>query len=267
MIKKYNEHIAYLNDDIPSDDIKKPSTSDTLELVGLPSGLYFEIKRSDYHKVQRYVTWSDKYDTHVYLDNFYDKLLNVLGIDSPSPIDNDLFIVDKLKEMGIKNYKISNNKVEVFQDVLIQHYLWKKLPIKFTKAHGDFIMIKGHLETLENFPDKIYGNFNISYNKLKTLKGGPKMVDKNYDCSHNNLIDLYGSPMEVFSFNCSYNKLQSLKYGPSYIHDTFDCSNNELKNILEAPVIVNNLFIFKNNPDLKSLKGWPRGIKSSIGLN
>lgn len=64
------EHIAYLDDEYDPDE--------TLELVGLPSGQYFTIKRRQHSKIQMLVNWSDRLQTYVFRDKDYNKILFLL---------------------------------------------------------------------------------------------------------------------------------------------------------------------------------------------
>ncbi len=74
MIKSFNEHIGYLEDEYDPEEI--------MELVGLPSGLYFQIKRREHSKVQQLVNWSERLNSYVYRDKDYTKILYLLDLPS-----------------------------------------------------------------------------------------------------------------------------------------------------------------------------------------
>jgi hypothetical protein len=258
MIKKYNEHIAYLNDYYDPEEI--------MELVGIPSGLYFTIKRKDHTKVQQLVNWSEKLQTYTYRDKDYAKIMFLLDKQDTSNISNAIQIEEELRKLNIVKYRIINDKIKIFGDVVIQYATFTKMPIPIDLVQGDFKIINSSLETLENCPHKIEGEFNCSYNRLKSLKGGPKNVKGMYNCSHNHLVNLYGSPMEVWSFDCSYNRLRSLMYSPSCVNQNFNCSHNMLETITDAPIVVNDTFDCSFN-ELYSLKGMPKDAKRIISIS
>lgn len=255
MIKKYNEHIAYL------DDGDEYDPNEILEVVGIPSGLYFEIKRKSYTNVQEWVNWSEKYQCYIYRDKDYDKIMGLLGLSSPAPTDNNEYIASKIESLGITgSYKITNGKVTVFGNVFIKKGSFDKLPVKFKEVRGDFRINIGGLKTLENCPEKVYGDFDVSYNELINLKGGPKVVTGGYDCSHNFIGSLIGAPMESDSFDCSYNDLTSLIYCPSTVINNFNCSQNYISTLKDAPLTVGGSFDCSFNR-IENLKGLPMDIK------
>ena len=261
MIRKYNEHIAYLDD---GDDY---DPNEILEVVGIPSGLYFEIKRKSYTNVQEWVNWSEKYQCYIYRDKDYDKVMGLLGLTSPAPTDNNEFIASKIESLGINcSYKITKGGLIVFGNVFIKKGNFEKLPIKFKEVHGDFRINTGFLKTLEGCPEKVDGDFDVSYNQLINLKGGPKVVSGEYDCSHNYIKNLIGSPMECDSFNCSYNDLMTLIYCPSTIINNFNCSQNYILNLKDAPISVGKTFDCSFNK-IESLKGLPMDIKRLVTKN
>jgi len=255
MIKKYNEHIAYLDDEYDPEEI--------MELVGLPSGLYFEIKRKDHSKVQQFVNWSERLETYVYRDKDYAKIMFLLDKQDDTSVSGSIEMETQLRKLKIDKYRIINNKVNIFGDVVLQHQTFTSFPFPINTVTGDFKIINSALETLDNCPQKIGGEFDCSYNKLKSLKGGPKSVKGLYNCSHNSIVSLYGAPMEVWSFNCSYNKLRSLMYSPSYASQDFNCSHNLITNIIEAPLVVNETFDCSYN-EIMSLNGLPKDVKKVI---
>ena len=261
MIKKYYEHIAYLEDDYED-------PNEVLEIVGLPSGLYFEILRKKYNEsnISSVVNWSEKYKCYVYRDKDYSKIMQLLDYETPPLTDNNTFTVSKLKEFKIENYKITKDGVIVYGDVNIKYLTYKRLPIKFYKILGDFIINTGILENLDNCPEYVEGNFDCSYNNLKLLTNGPRVVKLKYNCSHNYLENLYGSPVEVNDFDCSHNKLTNLLYGPSIATGDFNCSFNSIKNLKEAPISVLGVFNFSDNK-ITTLKGMPRDVKRVIKNN
>lgn len=247
MIKKFNEHIAYLDDYDPDE---------TLELVGLPSGVYFTIKRKEHGRVQQLVNWSEKLQTYVYRDKDYDKIVSLLDKPTKDISSNDT-IKDIMNTLKIKNYVIGKDgTIRVHEDIDMRYQNFTKFPIKLLLVDGNMRIRNSALESLDNFPAKVNGDFDIRFNRLKSLKNGPKNVSGKYDCSHNLLVSLYGAPQEVRFFDCSHNRLHNLKYGPSYVEYTYDCSNNRITNLLDSPIVVKT-FNFEKN-EITNFKGMPK---------
>lgn len=260
MIKKYNEHIAYLeNDDADPNEI--------LDVVGIPSGLYYGVKRKNYSKIESRCSWSNTYKCYVYRDKDLELIQKQLGLIGDNLTDNETFLLSELKKMKIENYQITNNEeVIVFDDVIVEYYSGKRLPFKFGKIHGNFKFVHGGLETLDNCPDIVLGDFNVSFNRLCNLDGGPSRCHGIYNCSHNNLTSLRGSPKETLSFNCSYNELESLTYGPFSVRTNFNCSHNQLKDLRYSPNGVDGDFDCSYNK-ITDFSGVPRNCKNVISLN
>lgn len=79
-MKSFKEHIAYLDDgDFEYDP------EEILELVGLPSGEFFQIRRKNYSRVQQWVNWSEKLQSYVFIDRFLPRILENLPLDDFHP--------------------------------------------------------------------------------------------------------------------------------------------------------------------------------------
>lgn len=254
---KYNEHIHYLADEEDSDY----DPNEIMELVGLPSGLYFTIPRRYYSdKLKGIITWSEKFKMYTYRDKDYTKIMQILDKEpprsEPSPnnrntnnltVNTTHAIVTFLRHWEIENYSIYGNKVSVDGDVNIRFEAFSYLPVIFEEVSGNFTVMHTAIETLENCPQFVGGDFNVSNNRLRTLEGGPKGLGKNYDCSHNVLRDLRGSPERVGNFNCSNNIINTLKGGPIYVEGDFDCSYNYLTSFRDGPVSCKGILNCQNN--------------------
>jgi hypothetical protein len=251
MIRKYNEHIAYLDDDYDPEEV--------MELVGRPSGVYFTMKRKDHGKVQQMVNWSEQLQMYVYRDKDYTKIMFLLDKPSaPTSVEIDKNrIKDIMSSLKIRNYTIGkDDTISVHEDIELRFQNFTKFPIKILVVDGNMSVINSALESLENFPSRITGSLDVRFNRLKSLKYGPSVVKGNYDCSHNLLVSLYGVPSELKSFDCSHNRLTSLKHGPSYVHETYNCSNNQITNLIDSPVTVKT-FNCEKNP-IVNYKGMPK---------
>jgi hypothetical protein len=253
MIKRYSK---YINENLDTDY----DPNEILEMVGLPSGLYFEIKRKDYSKIQNLCNWNDKLRTYTYKDENYNKIMYVLDMGEQSTGNES--ITKKIKALGITNqYIIENDKhITIFGNLKLSNRMFGKLPFKIHKVAGNFHITHSSLISLENCPSIVDGDFECSFNKLTDLNKGPLKVGGNYNCSHNALTSLYGAPLELENFDCSYNKLTNLEYGPQFVDGDYNCSHNRIKNIRSAPVAIKGTFDCRYNL-LNNLKGLPRGTK------
>jgi hypothetical protein len=82
--------------------------------------------------------------------------------------------------------------ITVDSQCFLKHSHAIKLPIKFKKVNGNFLIYGNYLTTLDGCPEEIIGNFNCSDNNLTSLIGGPKIVQSMYSCYMNPLISLNG---------------------------------------------------------------------------
>jgi hypothetical protein len=99
-------------------------------------------------------------------------------------------IEDWCKEFNIKDYRYTNNAMDVKHNVSINNKNMEKLPFKFDIIYGYFYCGHSGLKTLENCPNVVNGDFNCSDNELSSLKGGPNRIKGDYNCSNNKLIRL-----------------------------------------------------------------------------
>lgn len=106
-----------------------------------------------------------------------------------------------LKEMGVKEYCISNEGIVDALDVNLSHKNLLFIPVQFGKVEI---------------------SFNVSYNQLLTLRGSPSEVDR-FWCDNNSLATLAGAPNTVHNtFDCRFNKpLHSLKHCPKKAKNLF----------------------------------------------
>lgn len=131
-------------------------------------------------------------------------------------------VEQKLKELGIKNYKINNDlSVDVMDVVDLSKRNLKEIPVQFNKVTGDFYCY---------------------HNKLTSLKGAPKEVGGHFSCNKNNLTSLQYAPIKVGKyFNCSFNNLTSVKGAPKEVGGDFNCYDNKIKFTEEDVIKVSNV--------------------------
>jgi hypothetical protein len=127
------------------------------------------------------------------------------------------------KIYDINNYTINTDgSIDVDDDVNIDNYYLEKIPLKFNKVTGYFVVHQNILKSLNGSPKWVGGDFDCSENDLTTLKGGPEYVGGNYSCILNELTDLEGSPSKVDGdFHFFANNIISLKGAPEYIGGDF----------------------------------------------
>lgn len=111
----------------------------------------------------------------------------------------------------------------------------KKLPIKFNKIYGDFIVNSVGLESCKNFPNAVECNIKVSGNNITSLRGFPQKARGDIDLSHNKITsikELAGMYLtNTTKLNISSNNLTSLEGFPGYILNSVDISNNPLLKI------------------------------------
>jgi hypothetical protein len=72
--KRIQEHIHYLMDDY--DD--RPQREEMIDVVGLPSGQYAQIRRKDYEDfLTQYINWSERLKCYVCRDKDFEKIFNI----------------------------------------------------------------------------------------------------------------------------------------------------------------------------------------------
>ena len=133
------------------------------------------------------------------------------------------YICDKL---WITDYTINEDElIDVNETVnQIMGNKFKKIPLKFNKVHGDFIMYNTLISSLEGSPKYISGDFKIDYNELTSLKDSPEYVGGDFICNNNNIKTLLGLKTEIGGkFSCDpkldliYNILKDhIEYIPNF---------------------------------------------------
>lgn len=167
---------------------------------------------------------------------------------------------------NITNYTInSDDSIDVDGDVSLSNYVLDKMPLKFNKVTGHFIIAFLGVKTLEGCPEHVGGDFLISLNNIKNLKGCPKRIDGKFDCSNNNfLTSLEDGPEHVGGdFICSHTKINTLKNSPKYIGGDVDVQKTNIENLEGLPKhIKGNVNCSENY--LTSLKGGPNKVDGNL---
>ena len=83
-----------------------------------------------------------------------------------------LIYIKMIKEIcdryNIKNYTInSDGSIDVDGDVSLSNYDLDKMPLKFNKVKGHFVISLLGIETLEGCPEYVGGDFIISLNMIR----------------------------------------------------------------------------------------------------
>ena len=154
--------------------------------------------------------------------------------------NNEQEIHEICKEYLIENYTINNDgSIDVNDNVYLYNKGFTKLPIRFNKVSGNFLISDNKLTTLNGCPKEVGGYFSCKHNCITSLKGGPKEVGRFFECTYNELTSLGGSPTEVGgNFNCYGNQLVTLEGSPKYVRGSFSCFNNPLKTLKGIPTII-----------------------------
>ncbi len=141
---------------------------------------------------------------------------------------NKAFVKYGLDQYKIKKYTINDDlTVDIEGSVDLSYSGFEKLPFKFGKVTGSFIIRSCNIETLEGCPYEVGGNFDCSNNNLDSLKGSPSLVDGDFECRKNGLTSLEGMPLEIGGDLICYNnrKLRSLD-SISNIEGTIFCDDS-----------------------------------------
>jgi len=167
---------------------------------------------------------------------------------------------------NITNYTInSDDSIDVDGDVSLSNYALDKMPLKFNKVKGHFVISLLGMETLEGCPEYVGGDFIISLNMIKNLKGCPKRIDGNFDCSNNKwLTSLEDGPEYVGGdFTCSHTKINTLKNSPKYIGGHVDCESTNIENLEGLPKHIKGYLNCSKNY-LTSLEGGPDKVDGNM---
>jgi hypothetical protein len=222
----------------------------------------------------------------LYCDNIYrqKRLAGVQKLESDGEY-NEEFIKLFTDTYNIYEYTINDDlSIDVDGDVLLSEVPFKKIPIKFNRVSGSFILSAGNINTLENCPKYVGKSFNCSNNRnLKRLQYSPEYVGKDFiasDCNIKDLKDiskdingdvvLSNNKIETLeglneyvggNLNVNNNQLKTLKGAPIKVQGSFDCSGNQLESLEYGPINVEESYYCYNN-QLKTLKGAPKKIRS-----
>jgi hypothetical protein len=139
-------------------------------------------------------------------------------------------IVDWCLELGLKNYQIIDDVVNVNGDVNLPLINLTKIPVQFGVVTGSFNCEHNKLQTLEGCPREVGGYFSCNNNKLTSLIGGPEKVDYFYNCSNNKLTSLIGYPIDLGSKlkSPSSTSIPYQIWALLYKGEKFICHNNPI---------------------------------------
>ena len=138
------------------------------------------------------------------------KLLEVAGVDTTKGKAKLLIEADMsggqinpkipgwLDQLGVKNYKFNNGKIDVDGDVRLQiNRPQLPGPVKFGNVTGNFIISASRLTSLRGCPDTVGENFICSHNDLESLEGGPRQVGGSYSAIENPLESVQGIAQQI----------------------------------------------------------------------
>ncbi len=97
------------------------------------------------------------------------------------------------KELMIIHWTINNDgSIDVDGDVNLSRKNLSKIPLKFNKVSGCFLISYNKITSLEGSPNYVGGSFYGSNNELKNLIGVPKYVNGKLSFRYNPLESLDG---------------------------------------------------------------------------
>ena len=79
-------------------------------------------------------------------------------------------IIDWLDKMGIENYSLRDNLIDVEGSVYLFNRKLKVIPVQFGIVKGFFDCSDNNLKSLEGSPETVGGNFYCFRNNLESLK-------------------------------------------------------------------------------------------------
>lgn len=118
----------------------------------------------------------------------------------PTPAQNATAAITAwLHRHGVEDFTISESGVvDVNGSVDMDIDDIKKLPVKFGRVTGDFIVAGSELETLEGCPQVVGRSFDCTHTLIKSFVGGPQQVGRSYIAVNcDNLESLEGLPRVV----------------------------------------------------------------------
>jgi hypothetical protein len=93
----------------------------------------------------------------------------------------------ELDKYGIKNYTINKDgTIDVDGDVNLEYKKMTKIPFKFGRVNGDFIISSNRLTSLKGCPYEVIGEFQCDENNLTSLEGMPSEIYGDFYCYNNN---------------------------------------------------------------------------------
>jgi hypothetical protein len=145
-----------------------------------------------------------------------------------------------------------------------------KIPVKFGKVTGNFLISGVKLATLEGCPDEVGKDFEIQAVDMVNLVGGPKKVGGQYAITSSKVLEsLDGMAGDVggkiYISWCS--KLKSLKGLPDTVHgDLMLCANLSLLSLDGCSQRVEGRCSLQDTAFIKSLQGGPQYVGSTFDI-
>ena len=150
-------------------------------------------------------------------------------------LESNQNIEEICEKYGIQNYTINpDGSIDVDDHVSFPGKKGlSKIPLKFNKVLGKFLLGGNELTSLEGSPKWVGQDFLCFNNYLTDLKGGPEYVGRDFFCHSNLLTSLEGCPKHVEgSFYCDNNNLTSLEHIPEYLGGIFHIPGNPINCLL-----------------------------------
>lgn len=99
------------------------------------------------------------------------------------------------KKYDINKYKINDDlSIDVYEAIYLDNKSLSKIPIKFNKVNGEFLIYGNNLKSLDGCPKYVEYDFVCELNELNSLKGCPEYIGGDFDCQNNNIRSFEGFP-------------------------------------------------------------------------
>jgi hypothetical protein len=151
----------------------------------------------------------------------------------PEPILKKLTTEEQfLAYLGIKEYEIDGDKINVNGSVDMRLKFKSIVPIRFGVVTGDFSCNSNYLKNFANFPKEIGGSLAATGNLFQSLAGLSHIsVGKSIILSHNkNIFQTVGLPKRIEgTLDLSFCSIGILNNFPTYIGEDLILNNNLLR--------------------------------------
>lgn len=180
--------------------------------------------------------------------------------------------IDRLCELHeIKDYTINDDgTIDVVGEINWGFKRWKKLPLKFRKVDGNFLIFNNHnLVSLEGCPTEVTGSFKFSAQEITSMKHVPEKVGKDFTVSSFKMKKFDYFPKEIGGELSIFNsRIETLDLLPKEVFGKVSITENMfLRSIKGIPSIVHGNVLINGSRVVQSFEGLPKVIEGKLSLH